>query len=90
MEFYIVASMEKMIYMDSPELIGLNTIIACRGKDVALKAYLTTCERVKRRPKKWAVRYLDLYVKYSKSKDTYIDVRASKKALTEAMKFVGN
>lgn len=70
--------------LDSNELISLNTLITCHGRHHSRNAYMDNCKRIKLAPEKWALHYLELYVRYSKeSADYFIDVKAAKKALKE-------
>lgn len=75
----------KKLSLDSNELIALNTLIACHGRHLARNAYVDNCKRIGRPSEPWALRYLELYVRYSKeTRDNFIDVKAARRALTES------
>lgn len=76
--------MKKPSTLDSVTMSGLNTCISCHGAEFAVSAYRKNCARVGLEPDSWAIRYLELYAKYFKKDDGYIDIKAAERALSEA------
>lgn len=73
--------------LDSIEMVSLNSLISSYGRHKASEAYRKNCERISVTADAWALRYLELYVRYSSEKtDFFIDGVASKKALTQVQK----
>jgi hypothetical protein len=70
--------------LDHAFITTLNGIIVCRGRSVAVEEFRSSCIKLGKAPKAWAIRYIELYLKFTKPTETeYINVRAAQKALDQ-------